>query len=127
MKCENRLMENPGWSVLKGVLVLEWLGVWSLGVQAAATQWVSNGPPGGVVAIAIDPHAPATVRDITLPARGWSQVNRILAQYTPQVTQGYALVICTSGNNPFIAYAVINDGAAAGDRTGDGAFISSAP
>jgi hypothetical protein len=68
----------------------------------------------------------ATVRDITLPVRGWKQINRILGQYAPQVTQGYAHVIRMSGGNPFVAYAVINDGGQPGERTGDGAFISSA-
>jgi hypothetical protein len=41
--------------------------------------------------------------------------------------QGYARVVRVSGNNSFIAYAVINDGAAPGERTGDGAFIASSP
>jgi len=30
-----------------------------------------------------------------------------------------------SGANPFVAYAVINDGAGPGERTGDGANIDS--
>jgi hypothetical protein len=69
----------------------------------------------------------ATVRDVTLSARRWKQINLILGQYAPQVMQGYAHLMRTSGNNPFIAYAVINDGSQAGERTGDGAFIASAP
>jgi hypothetical protein len=51
----------------------------------------------------------------------------ILSQYAPGVTQGYARITRTGGNNPFIAYAVINDGANPGDRSGDGAFIISTP
>jgi hypothetical protein len=51
----------------------------------------------------------------------------ILSQYAPGVTQGYARITRTGGNNPFIAYAVINDGGAPGQRSGDGAFIASAP
>lgn len=51
----------------------------------------------------------------------------ILAQYAPAVKQGYARITRTAGNNPFVAYAVINDGSQAGQRSGDGAFISSAP
>jgi hypothetical protein len=31
------------------------------------------------------------------------------------------------GKNPFIAYAVLNDGGQPGERTGDGAFVASAP
>jgi hypothetical protein len=68
-----------------------------------------------------------TVAGLVLPARGWKQINMILAQYAPQVKQGYAHVVRTNGSNPFIAYAVVNDGAQPGERTGDGAFISSAP
>ena len=69
----------------------------------------------------------ATVRDVTLSARRWKQINLILGQYAPQVTQGYAHVIRTSGRNPFIAYAVINDGGQPGERTDDGAFLASSP
>ncbi|HVN80389.1 MAG TPA: hypothetical protein VMW38_15445 [Terriglobia bacterium] len=31
------------------------------------------------------------------------------------------------GNNPFIAYAVIDDGGVPGDHSGDDAFIASSP
>jgi len=51
-------------------------------------------------------------------------MNAILAQYAPGVANGYALVTRTSGTNPFIAYGVVNDGAQAGQRSGDGAFVS---
>ena len=64
---------------------------------------------------------------VTLEANRWMQIGTILAQYAPGVTQGYAHVIRRSGGNPFIAYAVINDGGAPGERTGDGAFIVSSP
>ena len=66
-----------------------------------------------------------TVSELTVPARGWRQVNRILAQYAPGARQGYVQVRQTSGNNPFIAYGIINDGAAPGQRSGDGAFLPS--
>ena len=69
----------------------------------------------------------STVSDLTVPARGWRQVNRILAQYAPGTRQGYVQVRQTSGNNPFIAYGVINDGAAPGQRSGDGFFLTSQP
>ena len=62
-----------------------------------------------------------------LPARRWRQINRLLAQYAPEISQGYVRVRQTSGNNPFIAYGVINDGAAPGQRSGDGAFLPSQP
>lgn len=60
---------------------------------------------------------------VTVPAKGFVQVNAILSQFAPSVSSGYALVTRTSGNNPFIAYAVINDGANPGEQSGDGAFI----
>ncbi len=68
-----------------------------------------------------------TVEGVTLNAKRWLQIGAILSQYAPDVAQGYAHVIRKSGRNPFIAYAVINDGGQPGDRTGDGAFVSSAP
>jgi hypothetical protein len=68
-----------------------------------------------------------TVTGVTLPAQGWKQFNMILAAYAPPVEQGYAHVVRTGGNNRFIAYAVINDGAHPGQRSGDGAFIASTP
>jgi hypothetical protein len=68
----------------------------------------------------------ATVDDRVLGANRWMQINNILSQYAPGLTQGYAHVTRTVGNNPFIAYAVINDGGQAGQRSGDGAFLSSA-
>lgn len=68
-----------------------------------------------------------TATNITLAARGWTQINGILLHYAPHVRQGYARVVRTAGNNPFIAYAVVNDGSAPGEGTGDGAFIASTP
>lgn len=69
----------------------------------------------------------ATVGGISLTADAWMQIGTILAQYAPGTTQGYAKVTRTSGTNPFIVYAVINDGGQPGERSGDGAFISSSP
>jgi hypothetical protein len=66
-----------------------------------------------------------TVDGTSVAARRWLQINAILAQYAPGVSQGYVQVRKTSGNNPFIAYAVINDGGQPGERSGDGAFVSS--
>jgi hypothetical protein len=68
-----------------------------------------------------------TIEGITLGPKRWMQINSILAQYTQGTTQGYAQVRRTGGANPFITYAVVNDGAAPGLRSGDGAFISSSP
>ncbi len=68
-----------------------------------------------------------TISGVNLAAGGWKQFNRILAEYAPHLQQGYAHVVRKGGNNPFIAYAVVNDGAQPGERSGDGAFISSMP
>jgi hypothetical protein len=65
-----------------------------------------------------------TVEGISLGARRWVQINSILALHAPGVSQGYVQVKRTSGNNPFIAYAVINDGGEPGERSGDGAFVA---
>jgi len=65
--------------------------------------------------------------ETTVNARAWKQVGSVLAQHAPGMTQGYARVTRIAGNNPFIAYAVINDGGQPGEKTGDGAFVASAP
>ena len=61
----------------------------------------------------------------TVPARGWHQINGILGAYARGTQQGYVQIRKLSGNNPFLAYGVINDGGAPGERSGDGAFLPS--
>jgi len=68
-----------------------------------------------------------TIGGIVLEANRWYQINSILARYAVSTRQGYARITRTTGTNPFIAYAVINDGGAPGQRSGDGAFIRSDP
>lgn len=68
-----------------------------------------------------------SIENVVLRPKEWRQFTGILAEYAPGVRHGYAVVTKTAGSNPFIAYAVVNDGAAPGERTGDGAFISSSP
>ena len=63
-----------------------------------------------------------TIEGITVDSQGWIQIGSILDQFAPGTTNGYAHVTRTTGKNPFIAYAVVNDGAQPGQRTGDGAF-----
>lgn len=63
------------------------------------------------------------VSGITLKARNWLQFNSILAQYGQSIEQGYVGIKQLSGNNPFWAYGVINDGASPGQRSGDGAYL----
>ena len=58
-----------------------------------------------------------------VPARGFRQINGILRAHAPGTTQGYVRIRKVSGANPFLAYGVVNDGGAPGQRTGDGAHI----
>ncbi|MCY3756392.1 MAG: leucine-rich repeat protein [Acidobacteria bacterium] len=51
------------------------------------------------------------------------QLNGILGTYAPGITQGYVRIRRISGRHPFLAYGVVNDGAAPGERSGDGAYI----
>lgn len=53
---------------------------------------------------------------LTLPAYGWTQLNRILDG--PGFTNGYALVERLGGGGTFSAYGIVNDNA-----TGDGSFL----
>ena len=62
--------------------------------------------------------------DVTVAAKGFFQIGTILAAYASTATGGYAFVTRTAGNNPWVAYAVINDGGQPGQRSGDGAFVS---
>ena len=61
-----------------------------------------------------------TVTTQPLPARRWRQINAVLADHARGTTQGYVRIRKTSGNNPFLAYGVVNDGGAPGQRSGDG-------
>ena len=51
------------------------------------------------------------------------QLNGILGTYAPGTTQGYVHIRRISGHHPFLAYGVVNDGGAPGERSGDGAYI----
>ena len=65
-----------------------------------------------------------TVTGLTVPPRGWRQINAVLGKFAPGTTQGYVQIRKISGNNPFLAYGVINDGGAPGERSGDGAYLA---
>ncbi len=64
-----------------------------------------------------------TVTGLRVAARGWRQINGILDKYAPGTTQGYVRISKIAGNNPFLAYGVINDGGAPGQRSGDGSYL----
>ncbi len=66
----------------------------------------------------------STVDGVMVGPQRWMQMNVLLARYAPGTPHAYARLTRTSGVNPFIAYAVINDGANAGERTGDGAYVA---
>ena len=62
--------------------------------------------------------------NLVVPAKGFKQINQVL-RHAPGTTQGYIRIRRASGSsaNPFLAYGVVNDGGAPGQRTGDGAYI----
>ena len=64
-----------------------------------------------------------TVTTKPVPARGWHQINGILGRSSPGTRQGYVQIRRISGQNPFLAYGVVNDGGAPGQRSGDGAYL----
>ena len=64
-----------------------------------------------------------TVTTKAVPARGWHQIDGILGRSSPGTRQGYVHIRRISGQNPFLAYGVVNDGGAPGRRSGDGAFL----
>ena len=77
---------------------------------------IYDGETGGLV---------KTVTTRAIAARGWRQINGILRTHAPASSQGYVQVRKRSGNNPFLAYGVVNDGGAPGERSGDGAYLPS--
>ena len=64
-----------------------------------------------------------TVVTKPIPARGWHQIDGILLRANPETRQGYIRIEKVSGENPFLAYGVVNDGGAPGQRSGDGAYL----
>ena len=60
---------------------------------------------------------------VHLGPRRWRQINGILANQSPGITQGYVRIEQFIGNNPFLAYGVVNDGGTPGQRSGDGAYL----
>ena len=64
-----------------------------------------------------------TVVTKPIPARRWHQINGILGRSGPETRQGYIRIEKVSGENPFLAYGVVNDGGTPGERSGDGAYL----
>ena len=64
-----------------------------------------------------------TATGFRVPARHWYQIDGILGKYGMGTTQGYVRIEKISGNNPFLAYGVINDGGTRLERSDDGAYL----
>ena len=64
-----------------------------------------------------------TFKTLPLPAGRWRQINSILANHARGTSQGYVRIRKVSGNNPFLAYGIVNDGGAPGQRSGDGSYL----
>jgi hypothetical protein len=62
-----------------------------------------------------------TFGPIALTGGQWIQLSGFLG--TAGITHGYARVRTLSGASDFVAYGVINDGAAPGQRTSDGSYV----
>ena len=95
-------------------------------VEGCAAAGIVGGPDASAVTLddrLTDRQTHSQAR--RLAAGEWMQIGSILANHAPGVHNGYAHVKGTLGS--FLAYAVINDGASPGERTGDGAFIQSSP
>ena len=61
--------------------------------------------------------------DTTVAAKRWHQINGILRKYGKGATQGFVRITKLSGDNPFLAYGVVNDGGVPGQRSDDGAYL----
>ena len=59
--------------------------------------------------------------DVTLDPGAWAQPDGFFA--ASGVANGFVRVTRLAGDAPWIAYGVVNDGGAPGERTGDGAFV----
>lgn len=59
--------------------------------------------------------------DVTLDPGAWAQPDGFFA--ASGVANGFVRVTLLEGSAPWIAYGVVNDGGAPGERTGDGAFV----
>jgi hypothetical protein len=61
-------------------------------------------------------------RDLVLGPGAWLQVDRVLSDFA--LREGYVRVTRVAGNERFLAYAVVNDGASpGGPGTHDGSFV----
>lgn len=88
---------------------------------------VNAGPGLTGISVRVDVYDGATGAlaggsDVTIPGRGWTQVNTVLAPFG--LTKGFVRVTRTSGTERFVAYGVVNDGSAPGAGTSDGSYVA---
>jgi hypothetical protein len=74
------------------------------------------------------PTGSKTANDIIVAPGAWLQLQSVIADLAPEQTSAFARVSVTSAAccgpaNPFMVYAVINDGAEPGKGTGDGSYV----
>ena len=79
---------------------------------------VFDGDAGGVSHVR---SSEALAGTLTLSPGQWGQISGILAN--AGVANGWVRITRESGTAPWIAYGVVNDGGAPGQRTGDGAYV----
>lgn len=65
-----------------------------------------------------------TLADVAVGPRQWVQLPTVLDLLPVPVPDAWVKVRKTAGSNPFLAYAVVNDGSRPGERSGDGAYLA---
>ena len=108
---------------------------WLYGLQADATSRTnvavantSGTEFGGSITLQLQAYdgdaggiAKGSSVEITLAPGQWSQASGFLA--AQGVANGWVKITRTSGNSPWIAYGVVNDGGGPGQGTGDGSYV----
>ena len=88
---------------------------------------VLNAGPDGAGAVTLQLQAfeggvaKGSPESVTLAPGQWKQFGKFLAG--KGASNGWVSVTRTAGTAPWIAYGIINDGASAGERTGDGSYV----
>jgi glucose/arabinose dehydrogenase len=120
---------TPGASLAECAYDEAWLfGLRQDGAVRTNLALVNAGADGGDLALRYEVfdadtgRKVGTSRDLVLGPGAWLQVDRVLLAYS--LREGYVRVSRVSGVERFLAYAVVNDGAApGGPGTHDGSFV----
>ncbi len=102
---------------------------WVFGLQQTATTrsnlaFVNAGADPLALHVEVfdgDTGASPPAVDYSVPPGGWFQANSFLRRF--QLENGYVRITRTGGAGPFLAYAVLNDGANPGEGTSDGSYV----